>query len=30
MAETFFQDGDVQALIDGAGGVSVTVGSIDG
>ena len=27
MAETFFQEGDVQALIDGAGGVSVTVGS---
>lgn len=27
MTDTFFQGGDVQALIDGAGGVSVTVGS---
>src|SRR5262245_49037831 len=27
MTDTFFQEGDVQALIDGAGGVSVTVGA---
>ena len=27
MAETFFQEGDVQGLIDGLGGVSVTVGA---
>jgi hypothetical protein len=28
MAETFFQEGDVQALINNAGGVSVTVGAV--